>query len=442
MNKRSGGQAVQRSRVVRLMSCVLLLSPVALHAQTPARQELSLEQVVERALRVSPDIVQATSSVTTASSSERVAFGAFLPTLGFTTGAGMASTERFNPTTNTTVSGSQESYTAGLNAGIDVFTGGRRGAELRRTDAVTDAAQATLVERTFGVTLAAKQAYFDVAKAGELLRVAEARLQRAREGMSAAERRLQVGSATRSDVLRAQLEENNAKQGLASAQSQERTAAFALARLIGSDQPTYAQPFTQQTPRPLALSDDELIRIVQEQAPAITTAQANHTAARATASAAHAAYLPTVRLSGGYDWFNQDPQFNDGRLSWTARLGLSYPIFNGFIRENNIAVAEANARNAAANAADVRLAARADFERVMNALKLAAEQVGLSKQAVEVAREDLRVQEERYKLGMSTILDRITSQVNLLDAETTEVASRYDYEIARAELEALIGRAL
>jgi hypothetical protein len=32
--------------------------------------------------------------------------------------------------------------------------------------------------------------------------------------------------------------------------------------------------------------------------------------------------------------------------------------------------------------------------------------------------------------------------VNLLDAETTEVASRYDYEIARAELEALIGRNL
>jgi outer membrane protein TolC len=421
---------------------VLVLAPLVAQAQTPTRQELSLQQVVERALKVSPDIVQATSSVTTASSSERVAVGAFLPSLSLTTGMGMASTERFNPTTNTTVSGSQESYTAGLTSGVDLFTGGRRGAERKRAGAATDAAEATLIERRFSVTLAAKQAYFDVAKAGELVNVAQARLQRAQEGLSASQRRLQVGTATRSDVLRSQLEENNAKQGLASAQSQERTAAFVLARLVGSDAPMYAQPFTEQVPRPLAVSEDELIRIVQEQAPAVTTADANLTAARASASASHAQYLPTLRLSGGYDWFNQDPQFSDGRLSWTARLGLSYPLFNGFVREDNVARAEASARNAAATAADTRLKARSDFERVMNALKLAAEQMSLSKQAVEVAREDLRVQEERYKLGMSTILDRITSQVNLLDAENNEVAARYDYEIARAELEALIGRNL
>jgi outer membrane protein TolC len=260
--------------------------------------------------------------------------------------------------------------------------------------------------------------------------------------LTAAQRRLQVGSATRSDVLRAQLEENNAKQALATAQSQERTAAFALARLVGSETPVYAQAFKAQVPRPLSISEAELTSLVSEQAPAVTTAEANYEASRASASAARAQYLPTLRLSGGYDWFNQDPAFNGGNLSWTMRVGLSYPLFNGFTREDNVARAEATARNASATAADAHLKARADFERVMNALKLAEEQVALSTQAVEVAREDLRVQEERYRLGMSTILDRITSQVNLMDAENNEVAARYDYEIARAQLEALIGRQL
>jgi outer membrane protein TolC len=412
------------------------------YAQTPTREELSLQDVVTRALRQSPEMVQATSSVTTANSSERVAFGAFLPSLSLTSSAGRASTERFNPTTNTTVTGSNDSYSAGLSAGVDLFTGGRRGAELKRADAATDAAEATLVERTFAVTLSAKQAYFDVARAGELGRVAQARLERAQEGLTAAQRRLQVGSATRSDVLRAQLEENNAKQALATAQSQERTAAFALARLVGSETPVYAQAFKAQVPRPLSISEAELTSLVSEQAPAVTTAEANYEASRASASAARAQYLPTLRLSGGYDWFNQDPAFNGGNLSWTMRVGLSYPLFNGFTREDNVARAEATARNASATAADAHLKARADFERVMNALKLAEEQVALSTQAVEVAREDLRVQEERYRLGMSTILDRITSQVNLMDAENNEVAARYDYEIARAQLEALIGRQL
>ena len=425
-----------------VVAAALLAAPAMAYAQTPAREELSLQDVVARALRQSPEIVQATSSVTTASSSERVAIGAFLPSLSLSSSAGLASTERFNPTTNTTVTGSSDSYSAGLSAGVDLFTGGRRGADLKRAGATTDAAEATLVERTFAVTLAAKQAYFDVAKAGELARVAQARLERAQEGLTAAQRRLQVGSATRSDVLRAQLEENNAKQALATAQSQERTASFALARLVGSETPVYAQAFKEQVPRPLSVSEAELVSVVSEQAPAVTTAEANYQATRASASAARAQYLPTLRLSSGYDWFNQDAQFNGGNLSWTVRVGLSYPLFNGFTREDNIARAEATARNASATAADARLKARADFERVMNALKLAEEQVALSTQAVEVAREDLRVQEERYRLGMSTILDRITSQVNLMDAENNEVAARYDYEIARAQLEALIGRQL
>ncbi|MGQ0562862.1 MAG: TolC family protein [Gemmatimonadota bacterium] len=410
--------------------------------QSPARDSLTLEEVVARALEVSPGIVQASSSVTTAQSSERAALGSYLPSLSLTSGAGLASTERFNPTTNTTVTGSSDSYSAGLSAGIDLFTGGRRGAERDRAGAVSDAAEATLIERTFAVTLEAKQAYFDVAKAGELARVAQARLQRAAEGLSAAERRLQVGTATRSDVLRAQLEQTNAKQALLTAQAQERSGSFALARVVGSQAPVYPRVSERQAPRPLALSEAELVQLVVEQAPAVLSAEANYDAARASASAAHAAYLPTLRLSGGYNWFNQEAALSGGNLSWTTQVSLSYPLFNGFAREDNIARAEANARNASAAAADARLKARADLERVMNALELAGEQVALSRQAVEVAREDLRVQQERYKLGMSTILDRITSQVNLMDAENREVAARYDYEIARAQLEALIGRQL
>ncbi len=420
----------------------LLVAPALASAQVPARDSLSLQDVVNRALQASPEIVQATSSVNTASSSERVAWGAFLPTLSLSSGASLASTERFNPTTNTSVTGSADSYSAGLSTGVDIFTGGRRGAEMRRAAAGTDAAEATLTERTFAVTLAAKQAYFDVAKAGELAHVSQARLQRAEEGLSAAQRRLQVGTATRSDVLRSQLELTNAKQALLTAQSSEKTAAFALARLVGSQTPVYAQAFTEQAPRPLALSDEQLVQIATQEAPAVLSADANYDATRASASAARAQYLPTLRLSGGYDWFNQSAAINGGRLSWSTRLSLSYPLFNGFSREDNIARASATERNAAATAGDARLKARADLERTLNALKLAAEQVALSKEAVEVAREDLRVQEERYKLGMTTILDRITSQVNLMDAENNEVAARYDYEIARAQLEALIGRTL
>jgi outer membrane protein len=410
-------------------------------AQVPG-DTLTLHQVVERALQASPDIVVAESTVSNARSAERLTLGNYLPSLSLTTNAGLASTDRLNPETNTLVTGSSDSYRAGLNAGLDIFTGGRRGAESRRANAVTDAAEATLIERRFAVTLNAKRAYFDVAKARELVTVAQARSNRAQEGQIAAERRLQVGSATRSDVLRSQLEATNARIELASAQAQYRTAAFALGRMVGADGPVYAREFAEQAPRPLALSDEELVKLAVEQAPFVTSANANVESARAIASATRAQYLPSLRLTGGYNWFNQDPALNDGQLSWQMGLGISYPLFNGFLREDQIARAESSARNASATFADARRRARADLERVLNALRLTEEQVALTRQAVEVAREDLRVQDERYKLGMSTILERITSLVALMDAERNQVAARYDYEIARAELEALIGRSL
>ena len=61
---------------------------------------------------------------------------------------------------------------------------------------------------------------------------------------------------------------------------------------------------------------------------------------------------------------------------------------------------------------------------------------------VAAATEDLRVQQERYRVGAGTILDLLTSQAALTQAQTNLVQARFNYLIARAQLEALVGRSL
>ena len=61
---------------------------------------------------------------------------------------------------------------------------------------------------------------------------------------------------------------------------------------------------------------------------------------------------------------------------------------------------------------------------------------------VAAATEDLRVQQERYRVGAGTILDLLTSQANLTQAQTNLVQARFNYLIARAQLEALVGHSL
>jgi outer membrane protein TolC len=253
---------------------------------------------------------------------------------------------------------------------------------------------------------------------------------------------MQVGSATRSDVLRAQLDLNNAKQSVLSAQTAQRTAAFNLGVLVGVEGAVDVQVDSLAVPRPLGLTDDQLFAGAQQNSPTVLTNEAAVTTAKASSSVARAQYFPTLRASSGYDWSNQEATFANGNTSWNLRFSLNYPLFNGFSRESQVASADVQIRNADATLANAKRQVRADVERVLGQLRLAEQQVALAGEALEVAREDLRVNQERYRLGMATILDLLLSQNNLRSAESEVVGTRYDYEIARAQLEALIGRQL
>jgi outer membrane protein len=409
-------------------------------AQEPVT--LTLDEVVQRAHQHSPQVAQAAGAVQTANAAERSAIGAFLPNLNLSTNANLASTSRFDPSLGTTISGSRDSYSAGLSSSVDVFTGGRRGADLARSRAQTDAAEAALIEQRYVVARNAKAGYFDVRRAEDLIRSADARLSRAQQVLEAAERRMQVGSGTRSDVLRAQLEVNNSRQALLLAQNQKRNAMYSLGRVVGIDGPVDAAGDRTLETTALPFTREQLLDMVLEQSPAVVTARAGEFAATAGVRAARAQYLPTVNTTGNYNWASNDSPFGDINGSWSVRLGMSFPVFNRFQREESIERANVQADIARLQLEDVRRLARANLERVLGTLETAAQQVELAQQALEVAAEDLRMQQERYRLGVSTILDQVTSQENVVRAETDLIAARYDYQLARAELESLIGRDL
>jgi outer membrane protein len=62
--------------------------------------------------------------------------------------------------------------------------------------------------------------------------------------------------------------------------------------------------------------------------------------------------------------------------------------------------------------------------------------------SIAAAEEDLRVQQQRYALGVSTLLDLLTSQAQLNQARQALIQARLDGRIARAQLSALVGRDL
>jgi outer membrane protein TolC len=329
-----------------------------------------------------------------------------------------------------------------LQRAVDLFTGFRRGAQLRQARAETDAAEAAVVEQRFNVALQAKTQFFDVLRNDDLVRISEERIQQAEQSLQAAVLRMNAGSATLSDSLRAHLELNQARQQLLAAQNGRRAATYALGATIGYQGPVGARVEAPLAPSPLALSDEELFALVLEQSPTVQTAQANVRSSEAGVGASRSQWYPNVNLSGGYTWNNQEFSLNQGNTSWSTGISLSYPIFNGFSREDANERASIGLRVSRAQLDDVQRLARVNLDRVLNDLRLAEQQIVLTEEALRVAQEDLRVVTSRYTLGAATILDQITSQLAVTQANIDVIAARYDYQIARAELEALVGREL
>ena len=425
-----------------LLSAILFLV-VCLPAGVRAQQTVTLDEAINLALARSPSYAQAGVSVDNARETRRTAVGAFLPTLSLSTGASMRPGSVFDPTTQAQISATNRSLTGGLSVGTDLFAGGRNRAELSRAAVEIQAADASLEGQRFQLILQTKQLFFGALEQADLFEVAQARVGRAEESLELVRRQVAVGAATASDSLRARLELANARQSALQTEAQLRAARMSLGRQIGASEPVQAFLPEDLSPSPLPLADEEIYRIAELSSPEVRASQLSARANESSLTSARAAYLPTARISSGYNWSNNEWDFGGGEGRWNGlSLSLSYSLFNGFSRESSVARAENQLFISRLQEDDTRLQARQLADAALFAIRTAEQAVEIAEEAVLVSREDLRVVLERYGVGVATIFEVVTSQVALDEAEAGRVSTRYDYLIARAELESILGQEL
>jgi outer membrane protein len=420
----------------------VLLAPAGGAAQTAGvageqARVISLDEAVRLALAHDPAAVAAETATRGAEADVLQARGAWLPTFSLGTGYANSSNERFDQATGRLVS---ESYTAQAQAGIDLFAGGARVARQASAGAELAATRAQLREQRFQTILATTETYFAVAAAAELERAAQQRLERARQQLDFARTRLELGTATASDVLRAEIEVGNAELAVLEAQSSLRGAGLNLGRRIGRSELVLADPRALPDRAPPLPDLAVLLERAARGAPAVEAAEATLRSREAGRWVPYAQYLPSLRLTGGYDWFAFD--FPPEQRSWNMRLTAALPVLNGFQREAAIRRLDAAERLARARVRDAAIAAQVAVEAGSRDIVSAERRVEIADRGRELALEDLRVQEERYRIGVATILDLQASQLALAEADVAAVRARQLLGSAVARLEAVLGETL
>ncbi len=399
---------------------------------------VTLNEAISRATRLDPNYVRALGQVDNAEWGRRAAIAVFvLPSLSVSLDATKYSTAFFNIGTGRP---QDASVIATIQARYELFSG-RKFADLGRTAADLDRAEATELEQRFQTALQTESDYYSVLQNQELGRVARERILRAEEGLNLARARVTSGAAVQSDSLQFVLELTQAR-----LEQLQRDAALTVARLqlgrrVGEAGPVDAVPIDTVPAPDLPLQLPDAVRAALGQGPQYRAARAAERAAASALSAERGAYLPTVTVTGDHTRF--DVKVFPGAVNVSSiALGVSLPIWDNGRREIAVSQARVNRDVSRVIREDLERAARRDVTAGFEAYRTAQASTALSRTAVLVARENYRVQESRYRGGATTILDVLDAQFRLTQAEADLVQSRYAARLALAGLEAILGHRL
>jgi outer membrane protein len=446
-----------------------IVSKKYLPMQDTALHPISLQTAVTMSQKNNIAAVQAQGAIQNANLSVRSAYGEYYPSVSLTGGQTKSAGQRLNTQTGTLTSyAGSWGYNAGVSGQVTLFDGFKARDDIRTQKANVVAAQAGEVSTDFSLALQVKTQYISILAARESEASALSQLQYADEQLNASVARVAAGAATKSDSLRSVIVVGSAQLALLQARNGIETGSAALTHLVGTSYLVTANP-ADTIDRPLTNFDSLALVQMALGGPAIRQSEAQLNSQIAAQQAAKTAYFPQVTLSlsgtgsGTGNVYGLSPLANDslpqgcaggaGRCtafgptntypySHTLGLNFTFPLFNRWQRENSIATAEISVVTAQATLRDQKLSAQQNILTQLAALSTAQEQIRIGLISVQAAEEDLRVQQQRYAVGASALLDVLNSQSALVTAQQQLISARQSYRIARAQIEAIIGRDL
>jgi outer membrane protein len=272
----------------------------------------------------------------------------------------------------------------------------------------------------------------------------------ARAQLDLASARAKAGQVTELDVRRAEVQVGQQEVASLQARNTNEVDLLRLFQLLGVTQPERVLPVTNL---PVTLPTDALAPLLDQAlktSPAATAQRLREDAAGRTLSAIRGSYLPTLNLSASVSGQTQKLAgvdtggfpFGLNRQPYNLSAGLSFPVLNGFQREQNVAVASANRRDAEYNTRALELRLTADVTAAYRTLLADYQTVQIQLKNVVAARQALDLAEQRYRLGLASLVDLVQSRADYERAANDQINATYTFHRDYAALEGAVGRPL
>jgi len=269
----------------------------------------------------------------------------------------------------------------------------------------------------------AVQAYYGTLLAQRQVQVAEAGVETAQAIEASSRARVESGMVVESDLLSAQVATAARRQELISAQNELSLARTQLALAVGVSSDALFDPQEALTdrsfsPPPVA----ELEAIAIEKRPDLKRIESERSAQAKSVSMAKGAFAPRLNVFGSWQTDSPNPGWNGGN-NWLAGAELQFDLFDGDSKRANLAMQKAVQEKATAMRDSFHDQIRLQVRKAYYEYDAAQQQVSVARTAIAQAEESLRINQDRYDGGLSTISDLLRVQ------EATQRA-KVDYWLA------------
>ncbi len=316
-----------------------------------------------------------------------------------------------------------------------------------RTSSSIDAAQYGLKSREIETERTRNQsalefiiAYLDLLESDKLLQVSKEEVQLYEAHKKDAESLFNAGAVTRNEVLQADVTLADSRQRAVSTENLRSVRASRINSLLLMPLNDDVQATEVEASPASGIELEEAWTIAANESPELRDLNAKIAASEDKLKSAEAEYLPTLYLSGGYEY--QENRYMVREDNWSLIAGVNVNLSSGGASSSRVRMAKSEVRSLQLIRDKTLDNIRLDVKSAYLDLKSSALKIEVTKTAIEQARENLRLQSLRYREGVGTATDVLDAVTLLSTAESNSWKALYGLKRAEAKLLYTMGRDL
>lgn len=426
----------------RLAAASLMLALVftaAAPAGAQDAQTITFNEAVELALSRNVAIQRAENNLDLQSVRVKSARADFLPSLNLSSGANRNYGLFIDNTTlerRTTVT---DGMSFGANSSVTLFDGFGNVANVRAQRSTLEAQEHSFDRTQQQVVFNVIQNYLNVILAEETIRIQQENVDAQTRQLEQIQEFVNVGSRPISDLYQQQATTAAAESQLLTAENNFQIAQTQLIQVLQIDplgDYRFVAPEMEAVPMTIQEYDAEnLLRGAFEKRSDLRAQEAGIRAAQHGVRAAKSGYLPSLSLNGGIstswsssrsDVFSFSDQLDNNRNERIG-LNLSIPIFNRLNTAASVESAQVQFRNAELDLENLQQNVAIEVRQAYLNYLTAVKRLDVTEKQLRAAEQALNVEEERYDVGASTLVELTQARANFVDASSQRAQAVFQF---------------